>query len=93
MEISAGYVFCEEDGTPLNPGHDVYEQFKIVLRKAGLPAVPFHGLRHSTATLLLSKGVRPKIVQEILGGGFVGNGSVLQTRDILSLRRRRAILN
>lgn len=62
-----GYVFCKEDGSHLNPGHDVYEQFKIVLKKAGLPMVRFHDLRHSTATLLLSKGVHPKVVQEILG--------------------------
>ncbi len=61
------YVFCKEDGSHLNPGHDVYEQFKIVLKKAGLPAARFHDLRHSTATLLLSKGVHPKVVQEILG--------------------------
>src|SRR6266571_6317108 len=62
-----GYVFCKSDGSHLNPGHDVYEQFKIVLKKAGLPDVRFHDLRHSTATLLLSKGVHPKVVQEILG--------------------------
>lgn len=61
------YVFCHPDGTHLNPGHDVYEQFKRMLKKAGLPPVRFHDLRHSTATLFLSKGVHPKIVQEILG--------------------------
>ena len=27
----------------------------------------FHSLRHTCATLLLSKGVHPKIVQELLG--------------------------
>ena len=27
----------------------------------------FHDLRHTCATLLLSKGVHPKIVQELLG--------------------------
>ena len=29
--------------------------------------MPFHSLRHSTASLLLSIGVHPKIVQELLG--------------------------
>ncbi|HEY4385845.1 MAG TPA: tyrosine-type recombinase/integrase, partial [Ktedonobacteraceae bacterium] len=29
--------------------------------------LPIHNLRHSAATLLLSMGVNPKIVQEILG--------------------------
>jgi len=65
--VDHDYVFCKEDGSHLNPGHDVYEQFKIVLKKAGLPAVRFHDLRHSTTTLLLSKGVHPEVVQEILG--------------------------
>jgi integrase len=33
------------------------------------PSAPylFHDLRHTCATLLLSKGVNPKIVQEMLG--------------------------
>ena len=35
--------------------------------KAGLPAVRFHDLRHTAATLLLSRGVHPKVVSELLG--------------------------
>jgi integrase len=61
------YVFCTPIGTHLSPGHDVLVQLKILLKKAGLPEIRFHDLRHSTATLLLSKGVHPKVVQEILG--------------------------
>lgn len=38
-----------------------------MLEYAGLPDIRFHGLRHITATLLLSEGVHPKVVQEILG--------------------------
>jgi integrase len=39
-----------------------------LLRRAGLPETTrFHDLRHTCATLLLSKGVHPKIVQELLG--------------------------
>src|SRR5207342_2547107 len=36
-------------------------------KKAELPDIRFHDLRHSAATLLLSVGVHPKVVQEILG--------------------------
>jgi integrase len=61
------YVFSTPLGTHLSPGHDVLVQLKILLKKAGLPEIRFHDLRHSTATLLLSKGVHPKVVQEILG--------------------------
>lgn len=60
-------VFCTSVGTPLNPDRDVLVQLKGLLKKAGLPDIRFHDLRHSAATLLLSMGVHPKIVQELLG--------------------------
>ena len=41
------------------------------LVKAGLPVIRFHDLRHTAATLMLSKGVHPKIVSEMLGHGDV----------------------
>jgi integrase len=61
------YVFCTSIGTHLNPTRDMLDQLKVLLKKAGLPDIRFHDLRHSAATLLLSVGVHPKVVQEILG--------------------------
>jgi integrase len=61
------YVFCTSVGTHLHPTRDVLNQLKVLLAKAGLPAIRFHDLRHSSATMLLSMGVHPKIVQELLG--------------------------
>ena len=43
------------------------ELLNELLEKAGLPHIRFHDLHHSAATLLLSEGVHPKIVQEIIG--------------------------
>ena len=43
------------------------EAFSKLLKKAGLPLMRIHDLRHSAATILLSQGVNPKVVQEILG--------------------------
>ena len=37
------------------------------MEKADLPDIRFHDLRHSAAPLLLSLGVHPKVVQELLG--------------------------
>jgi integrase len=78
MKLAAGdtweehdYVFCAPAGKHLNPGYDVLVQLKKLLKKAGLPDVRFHDLRHSTATLLLSKGTHPKVVQEILGHSVI----------------------
>ena len=38
-----------------------------MLKWARLPQIRFHDLRHTCATLLLSKNVNPKIVSEMLG--------------------------
>ena len=73
------YVFCDAARTHLDPGYDVYVQLKKLLEKAGLPDVRFHDLRHSVATLLLSKDIHPKVVQEILG-----HSSIDITMDIYS---------
>lgn len=73
------YVFCNPLGTHLDPGYGVLTQLKLLLKKAGLPDVRFHDLRHSAATLLLSKGVHPKVVQEILG-----HSEISMTMDIYS---------
>ena len=41
--------------------------FKPILRRAELPDIRLHDLRHTCATLLVGKGVHPKLVQELLG--------------------------
>jgi integrase len=40
---------------------------QAAVRRAGLPDIRFHDLRHTCATLLLSKGVHPMFAQELLG--------------------------
>jgi integrase len=62
-----GLVFATTTGTPLNPSNLVSRSFKPLLKRAGLPVIRFHDLRHTCATLLLSRGVHPKLVQELLG--------------------------
>jgi integrase len=37
------------------------------LKRAGLPNIRFHDLRHTCSSLLVSKGVNSKVVQERLG--------------------------
>src|SRR5215212_6745406 len=54
-------------GTPMNPSNFVNRSFKPLLKRLGLPPIRFHDLRHTFATLMLSNGEHPKIVQEILG--------------------------
>lgn len=59
-------IFCQVNGTPLHPS-DVRKDFHRVLKRAGLPRVRFHDLRHGAASLWLQRGVHPKVVQELLG--------------------------
>lgn len=41
--------------------------FRPLLQRVKLPAIRFHNLRHTCATLLLTKNVNPKVVSEMLG--------------------------
>jgi integrase len=66
------YVFCTPLGEHIHPGHDILEELKKLLKKAGLPDIRFHDLRHSAATMLLGMGIHPKIVQERLGHHDIG---------------------
>ena len=61
-----GLVFATHTGTPMDR-HNLLRQFRRLLEEAGLPAVTFHNLRHTCATVLLSKGMHAKFVQELLG--------------------------
>jgi integrase len=62
-----GLIFASGVGTPVNPENLVKRSFKPLLEGAGLHEIRFHDLRHTCATLLLGRGVHPKIVQELLG--------------------------
>jgi integrase len=65
---AGGWVFCTRVGTPVSVHNLHNRSWKPLLKEAGLPLdTRFHDLRHTCATLLLTKGVHPKIVQEMLG--------------------------
>ena len=60
-------VFATGKGTPLDAQNIVNRHFKPLLKRAGLPPIRWHDLRHTCATLLLGRGVHPKLVQHLLG--------------------------
>jgi integrase len=62
-----GLVFATGIGTLLSRQNLTQRSFRPLLAKAGLPRIRFHDLRHTCATILLSKGVHAKFVQELLG--------------------------
>jgi integrase len=57
---------AEVDGSPVHPKRLNYH-FERESKRAGLPAIRLHDLRHTHATLALKAGVHPRIVQERLG--------------------------
>ena len=62
-----GLIFASEAGEPLDRRYITTHRFKPLLKRAGLPQIRFHDLRHTCATLLLAKNVNPKVVSEMLG--------------------------
>jgi integrase len=72
------YVLCTSHGTPFAAAN-LRTEFKALLKKAELPDIRFHDLRHSVAILLLELGTYPKNVQEPLGHENIG-----MTMDIYS---------
>ncbi len=59
-------IFPSTVGTPMDQKR-LHTNFKKLLRKAELPEIRFHDLRHTAATLMLQQGIHPKVVQERLG--------------------------
>jgi integrase len=65
-------VFCNQVGRPVAAGNLTKRSFEPLLKRAGLPRIRFHDLRHTSATLLLGEGIHPKIVSEMLGHSKIG---------------------
>lgn len=59
-------IFCREDGDPYRPS-SFNRPFNRLTKKAGVPQIRFHDLRHTHATLLLELGTNSKLIAERLG--------------------------
>jgi integrase len=60
-------VFRTTTGTTMSCTNLLGRHFKPLLKRAGLPSIRLHDLRHTCATILLVAGKHPKYVQELLG--------------------------
>ena len=60
-------MFATGEDTPIDAQNIVNRYFKPMLRRAGLPNIRWHDLRRTCATLSLSHGAHPKLVQHLLG--------------------------
>jgi integrase len=71
-------VFADLEGNPMDPG-SLSHAFHRITIQAGLANVRFHDCRHTFASLMLSRGANPKVIQEALG-----HSSVALTLDVYS---------
>ena len=69
--VDRDLVFCNIKGGFWDATNMV-KAFKTLVSSAGLPPMRFHDLRHSAATILLTMGIHPKVVQELLGHSQIG---------------------
>jgi integrase len=61
-----GLIFPGERGQPMRPS-TLTGKLERILKRTGSPRMRIHDLRLTCATLLLSKVIHPKFVQELLG--------------------------
>lgn len=74
-------VFAQANGRPIDKKSD-YDDWCRLLERAGVRHVRLHDGRHTAATLLLSEGVHPRVVMELLGHSpDADNHRHLQPRD------------
>jgi integrase len=60
-------LFLDADQVRTLPWHVTERAFKPLLRRAELPELRFHDLRHTFASMMLSEGIRIEVVSKMLG--------------------------
>ncbi len=65
-------VFSQPNGKPHHANNIIRRDLPRVLKRARLPKVRFHDLRHSCATAHFAIGTHPRVVQELLGHSSIG---------------------
>lgn len=66
IENKKGLLFKDADGNPLK-GKNVSTKWTKILKECQIPHKKFHSIRHTYASMLLSKGVDIETVAELMG--------------------------
>lgn len=88
--IDSGRAFTMENGEALRLEY-VTERFNTLVKRAGLPPIRLHDLRHVAATLLLAAGNDMKVVSETLGHASVAFTSDVYTSVLSEVKARAAV--
>jgi integrase len=84
-----GLVFTTAYGAPLS-GSVVTHDFQDILRRADLPRIRFHDLRHTAISLLGEQGVPPRVVMDLVGHSNIGTTMNIYSHVVRSLRKEAA---
>jgi integrase len=85
----SGLVITAEDGRPMHP-ETLSGVFVRRAKRAGLPPIRLHDLRHSVASILLARGVHPKVVSDMLGHATIALTLDTYSHVIPSLQQEAA---
>jgi integrase len=66
-DVKTDLIFCDEQGGFLRKSNVTRRGFRSIMRRANLPRIRFHDLRHCVASLLFAAGENPLVVQQRLG--------------------------
>lgn len=87
--VNSDYVFVQWNGEPMSPttiGH----WFTKWIAKTELPKVTFHGLRHSSASLLIAQGTNMATVSKRLGHSRISTTTDIYTHAISKMDEEAA---
>jgi len=67
QDVKEGLVFCDQRGGYLRKSNITRRSFRSIMKKAGVPCIRFHDMRHSAASLAIASGVNALVIQHRLG--------------------------
>lgn len=70
--LTTEWVFCDTDGKPLRKSNVRRRSYIPLVKRAEVPLIRFHDLRHTSATLMVESGTGAKVVSDRMGHSTIG---------------------
>ncbi|AHM56364.1 tyrosine recombinase xerC-like [Peptoclostridium acidaminophilum DSM 3953] len=86
------FLFCKENGEPINPAGFSHRFGDFLRRHDDLPNVRLHDLRHTNATLMLQQNISPKIASSRLGHSNISITLDLYSHVLFDMEEKTANL-
>jgi integrase len=83
-------VFVDTEGGPLRKSNVRRRSFEPLLKRAGIPRIRLHDLRHTAATLHFLSGTPARVIQEMLGHASIAITLGTYSHVLPSMQREAA---